>query len=122
MRFVRSSLIALALLAALVATLRAQEVFEPGNGVSLPSVVTSVKPQYTPQAMAAGIEGTVLLQIVVQADGNVGDVTVERSLDSELGLDKEAVSAAKQWTFKPGTKDGKAVMVRVHLEMKFTLK
>ena len=122
MRFVRSSLIALAVLAALVATPRAQEVFDPGNGVSLPTVVTSVKPQYTPQAMAAGIEGTVVLRIVVQADGKVGDVGVDTSLDAELGLDKQAVSAAKQWTFTPGTKDGKAVAVRVHVEMTFTLK
>jgi TonB family protein len=59
---------------------------------------------------------------VVLADGNVGDVTVARSLDTTYGLDQQAVNAAKQWTFKPGTKDGKPVAVRVNIELKFTLK
>ena len=39
-----------------------------------------------------------------------------------LGLDQQAVKAAKQWRFRPGTKDGKAVAVSVTLEMRFTLK
>ncbi len=56
------------------------------------------------------------------ADGNVGDVKVVRSLDTTYGLDQQAVNAAKQWTFKPGTKDGKAVSVLVTIELRFTLK
>jgi len=52
----------------------------------------------------------------------VNDVEVVRSLDTEYGLDEQAIKAAKQWRFKPGTKDGKAVAVRVSLEMTFTLK
>jgi TonB family protein len=39
-----------------------------------------------------------------------------------FGLDQQAVDAARQWTFKPGTKDGKPVAVRVHIELTFTLK
>ena len=50
------------------------------------------------------------------------DVSVKRSLDPTYGLDQQAVKAARQWKFKPGTKDGKAVPVRVSLEMTFTLK
>jgi protein TonB len=81
-----------------------------------------VKPQYTQEALAARIEGTVWLEAVVLSDGTVGDVFVVRSLDSVLGLDRQAVTAMKQWEFKPGTKDGKAVAVRVEVEMTFTLK
>jgi protein TonB len=55
-------------------------------------------------------------------DGTVGDVTVSRSLDSVHGLDEQAVKAMKQWLFDPGKKDGKAVRVRVTVEMTFTLK
>ena len=44
------------------------------------------------------------------------------SLDPTYGLDEQAVAAAKRWEFKPGTKDGKPVAVRVTLEMSFTLK
>ena len=101
---------------------QAQTVYRPGNGVSLPVVVKQVKALYTQEAMDAHIEGTVGLEVVVQADGAVGDVKVARSLDPTYGLDQEAVKAMKQWQFKPGTKDGKAVAVRVDVEIRFTLK
>ena len=115
-------LVTACVLGAAVVAARAQEVFKPGNGVSLPTVVSEVKPDYTPEAQAARIEGVVLLEAVVLADGKVGDVTVTQSLDSKFGLDQQAVKATKQWTFKPGLKDGKPVAVRVHVEMTFTLK
>lgn len=115
-------LVALLLLGGFLATARAQEVFRPGSGVTLPVVVSEVKPDYTPEAKAARIQGTVLLDAVVLADGNVGDVMVARSLDTTYGLDQRAVDAARQWKFKPGTKDGKPVAVRVSIELKFTLK
>ena len=72
-----------------------------------------VKAGYTAAAMDAHIEGTVLLDAVVLADGKVGDVKVTQSLDTEYGLDTQAVEAIKQWLFKAGTKDGKPVAVRV---------
>ena len=52
----------------------------------------------------------------------MGEVKVTRSLDAAFGLDQPAVKAMKRWTFKPGTKDGKPVPVRVSVEMTFTLK
>jgi TonB family protein len=92
------------------------------DGVVLPVPIHQERPQYTQAAMAAQIEGSVLLESVVLADGSVGDVKVIRSLDSELGLDQEAVNALKRWTWKPGTRDGEAVQVAVQVEMTFTLK
>jgi protein TonB len=112
--------IAIAVVASLV-VLNAQQVYKPGNGVSLPTVVTQVQPQYTPEAVAQRIEGVVVLSAVVLSDGNVGDVTVTQSLDNVLGLDQQAVKAMKQWTFKPGMKDGRPVAVSVDIRMKFTL-
>src|SRR5205809_1122879 len=90
----------------------ALQVYEPGNGVTLPQVTRQVRPQYTPEAMAQRIEGAVVLDAVVKADGAVGDVNVTQSLDAVYGLDAEAVKATKQWEFKPGMKDGKPVAVR----------
>lgn len=94
----------------------------PGDGVTMPVVVYEVKPKYTPEAREAKIQGTVLLEAVVLETGAVGEVKIVRSLDSVYGLDDEAVKAMKQWRFKPGTKDGKPVAVRVEVEMSFTLK
>ena len=101
---------------------QAQSVYRPGNGVTLPVVVRDVRPEYTKEALDAHIEGTVGLEVIVKADGMVGDVKVTRSLDVMYGLDNQAVKAIKQWEFKPGTKDGKPVAVQVDVVMSFTLK
>ena len=95
-------------------------VYKPGDGVSAPILVKEVKPQYNPEAKQAKIEGSVTLECVVETDGAVGEVHVTKSLDP--GLDQEAIKAAKQWRFEPGTKDGKPVPVLITLEMTFTLR
>jgi TonB family protein len=86
----------------------------------LPEPIYRQKPQYTPEAMAAQIEGTVLLEVLVLPDGSTGDVSVVRSLDA--GLDREAVDALKQWTWKPGTRGGEPSRVSVQVQLAFTLK
>jgi protein TonB len=101
--------------------LHAQEIYKVGNGVLAPVPIREVRAEYTPEAKAARIEGVVSLAVVVLADGTVGDVTVSKSLDNVLGLDRQAVNAAKDWLFKPATKDGKPVAVSVTLQLKFTL-
>jgi protein TonB len=90
-------------------------------GVAIPTVITEVKPSYTAEAIAARIQGRVLMSAVVLADGAVGDVSVVTSLDTRFGLDAQAIAAAKRWVFSPGTKDGRPVAVRVAIEMTFTL-
>jgi periplasmic protein TonB len=97
-------------------------VYRPGNGVSLPRVLREVKPQYTSDAMRAKVQGTVLLECVVRPDGSVGDVQVIRSLDSTFGLDQQAVIAARQWRFAPGTRMGEPVPVLITIELTFTLR
>ncbi len=97
-------------------------VYRPGNGVELPRVEREVKPQYTAEAMRAKVQGTVLLECVVMPDGSVGNVQVVKSLDSTFGLDQEAIKAAKQWRFRPGTRQGQPVAVLVTIELTFTLR
>jgi len=116
------ALVTVATITTVAAQGEAPQVYAPGNGVSLPVIVKEVHPGYTQAAKDARIEGTVVVECVVLADGTVGDVKVGRSLDSVYGLDQEAVAATKQWQFKPGTKDGKPVAVRVAIELTFTLK
>jgi TonB family protein len=96
--------------------------YRPGDGVSLPTLIREVKPQYTAEAMKAKIEGAVLLECLIGTDGGVADVKVSRSLDPTFGLDDVAVKAAKQWKFRPGMRNGEPVPVIVTIELAFTLK
>jgi TonB family protein len=72
--------------------------------------------------MKAKIEGYVGLAAIVKADGATGGVVVTHSLDTQYGLDERAVEALRQARWKPGTKDGKPVNVRIEVNMRFTLK
>ena len=96
--------------------------YRPGNGVETPRLLQQVRPQYTADAMRAKVQGVVLLECVVLATGAVGACEVARSLDSNFGLDQEAVKAAKQWRFAPGTRFGEPVAVYVTIELTFTLR
>jgi TonB family protein len=97
-------------------------IYRPGNGVSLPRLIHEVKPAYTADAMRAKIQGIVLLECVVRPDGSVTDIQVLRSLDPTFGLDQEAIKAARQWRFQPGTRMGQPVPVQVTIELTFTLR
>jgi protein TonB len=66
---------------------------------------------YTDEAKAAGIEGTVVLDLTVDEAGHAHDVTVVKGL--EHGLSAAALTALKGCQFTPGEKDGKPVAVRV---------
>jgi len=95
--------------------------YRPGNGIKNPDLIKEVKPNYTPEGMRLKIQGRVVLEAVVLKNGMVGEVKVIRSLDRVSGLDDEAVRAAKQWMFKPATRDGKPVDIYVTLELDFRL-
>ena len=96
--------------------------YRVGSGVSSPTLITQVKPQYTTDAMRAKIQGKVTLEVVVMPDGRAGDIRVLRSLDRAFGLDEEAVKAMRLWRFRPGTRQGAAVPVVVTVEMEFSLR
>lgn len=119
----RSILTVAALSVVLAGTGLAQtgEVHQIGNGVKSPVLVKEVKPSYTEGALRRKVQGLVEMQVVVLADGTVGDnVKITRSLDEEL--DQQAIKAVKQWVFRPGTREDKPVAVQVSIEMTFTLR
>ena len=72
--------------------------------------------------MRARIQGAVWVECIVQTNGICSDVTIVRSLDPTFGLDREAVKAAQQWRFKPGTRFGQPVPVLVTIELSFALR
>jgi TonB family protein len=100
----------------------AAAIYDPGPGITLPTVVTEVKPAYTALAMQKKIQGSVWTKAVIGPTGDVMDVSISRSLDEEFGLDQEALKAVRQWKFKPAVKDGQPVAVRVTIELTFTLR
>jgi periplasmic protein TonB len=78
-----------------------------------------VKPVYTDEARTAQIEGVVRVEMTVDDQGNVISVKVLRGLG--YGLDEAAIRAAKQMTFEPGTKCGKAAVTKLTVGMRFAL-
>ena len=96
---------------ALVGPSTAQEVFYPGNGVSLPVVTKEVHPSADGPAI-------VVLDCIVRPNGAVSDIEVVSSADASLT--QAATDALSQWQFKPGIKEGKPVSVRITVEMSFT--
>jgi len=90
-----------------------------GGGVSPPSVILKVEPEYSEEARKAKFQGTVVLFVVVDADGKPRDLKVIRPLG--LGLDQKAIEAVEKWKFRPGMKDGKPVAVQATIEVNFRL-
>jgi len=79
-------------------------------------VIKQVNPEYSPGS-GIRIEGSVLIETVVSSRGTPKKTHVVRGLAKDV--DEAAVEAVKQWLFQPGRKDGKAVAVSVHIEIRF---
>jgi TonB family protein len=94
--------------------------FRVGRGVTAPTVISRVEPQYTDEARAERLMGTVVVSATIQKDGSLKVERVLRGLDH--GLTERAVEALEQWKFKPGTNDGEPVVVRLNIEVNFNLK
>ena len=85
----------------------ARGVYRSGGDVTTPVLVHRTTPGYTEQARTAKYQGTVLLSVEIDPTGTPTNIKVERGLG--LGLNEKAIESVKQWTFKPGQKDGTAV-------------
>jgi len=77
---------------------------------------------YPPQSKRLNEQGDVILNLLVEADGRIGDVKVEKS-SGYPRLDEAAVSYAKRnWRFLPGTRDGKPAAMWKAIKVTFKLK
>ncbi|HMD71064.1 MAG TPA: energy transducer TonB [Bryobacteraceae bacterium] len=90
-----------------------------GAGITPPVLIYKKEPEYSPEARKAKYQGTVRLDVEVDASGQVANVKLVRSLG--LGLDEKAIEAVRQWKFNPGMKDGKPVAVQTEVEVNFRL-
>ena len=94
--------------------------YRPGSGVEPPRLLHEVKPSYSEDARRRGIEGSVVLEIVVRDDGRVGDLRVIQRLG--YGLDDRAMEAVWQWRFTPAIRVGQPVDVIVEVAVEFLLR
>jgi periplasmic protein TonB len=90
-----------------------------GKNVTRPILLSHQDPDYSEEARKAKLQGTVELSVVVNANGQVTDIRVLRSLG--LGLDERAVEAVRQWRFRAGAVDGRPVATRATVEVTFRL-
>jgi protein TonB len=94
--------------------------YRPGSGISPPTLQREVKPLYTDEGRRRGVEGEVVMEVIVRSDGTVGSVRVLRGLGS--GLDQRASEAVRQWMFSPARRFGSPVDVVVEVAVEFKLR
>ena len=93
-------------------------IFVTGD-VQKPQKISDVQPQYSEIARKARIQGVVIIQTIIDKDGNITDITVLKGLP--MGLTEAATSAVEQWKYKPATLNGKPVSVYFNLTVNFQL-
>jgi protein TonB len=74
-----------------------------GGNIRAPMRTQFVEPVYPPTARAAGIQGVIILEIVIGEDGAVSNARVLRSIPP---LDQAAIDAVRQWRFEPTLLNG----------------
>jgi protein TonB len=89
-----------------------------GGNIKAPTQVRKVQPQYPAIAQSARVQGVVILEATIAADGHVQDVKVLRSIPL---LDQAAVDAVKQWQYTPTLLNGVPVPVVMTVTVNFTL-
>jgi TonB family protein len=89
-----------------------------GGNIKTPTKVKDVRPVYPPDALAAGIQGVVILETTIDTEGRVSDAKVLRSIPV---LDGAAIEAVRQWEFTPTEVNGMLVPVIMTVTVNFTL-
>jgi len=95
--------------------------FHPGvGGITYPACSFCPDPQYTKEAKAKQVEGTVSLQVIIEPNGRATDIQIVKSLRADL--DQSAVEAVSSWRFNPALgPSGEPVPVIVPIEITFRL-
>ncbi|HEX3557135.1 MAG TPA: energy transducer TonB [Thermoanaerobaculia bacterium] len=88
-------------------------------GMTKPEIVHQVQPRYSEIARRAGVQGTVIVEAVIDEQGRVTNERLIRGLP--MGLDRAALEAIQEWRFKPALLDGRPVKVYFTLTVNFTI-
>jgi TonB family protein len=92
-------------------------IYKVGGPIPAPTRLDRV--QYPQEARDAGIQGVVILEVVIDERGRVGDTKVLRSIPL---LDQPAIEEAGRWQFAQTMVNGQPVKVRMTITQNFTLK
>jgi periplasmic protein TonB len=90
-----------------------------GGDVKAPVLLQKIEPSYPEAARKARMEGVVILEAIITAEGAVQDVKVLKSVNPLL--DASAVRAVTQWKYKPATLNGRSVRVYLTVTVTFNL-
>ena len=85
----------------------------------MPVVRSQVRPRYPSDMRSAGISGEVLVEFLVDPQGDVRNAFVVHSSRPEF--DASALESVSKWKFKPGMKDGRVVVTRMQVPLVFSL-
>jgi periplasmic protein TonB len=96
----------------------AQEPVRPGGHIKVPVKTRHVRPTYPPIAQSARVQGLVILEAIIGANGRVTDAKVLRSIPL---LDHAALEAVRQWEFTPTLLNGMPVPVAITVTVQFSL-
>lgn len=95
------------------------EVFDINKLDKKPEPKFQAKPVYPFEMRRAGITGDVLVDFIVDSNGNVQNAYAARSSAREF--EAAAVQAVSKWTFRPGRKGGRNVNTHMQVPIVFTL-
>ncbi len=90
-----------------------------GHYGTLPTTISTTKPEYTQEAWDEGIQGVVVLRADVGVDGGISNIRVEKSLG--YGLDEKAIECFRKSRFIPATYDGTPVERSIQAAISFAL-
>ncbi len=97
------------------------EIYHPGQyGIGYPRCVYCPDPEYTQEARHKHLEGSVVLQVIIQPSGQVTDIQIVKTFDA--GLAQKAIEAVSKWRLSPARREnGEAVPVIVPIEVTFRI-
>jgi len=87
--------------------------------LSGPVPLQKVDPKYPPTLISERVTGEVILYAVIRRDGSVDGVQLVRGIDAQL--DANAMSALRQWKFRPAAKQGSPVELEAIVHIPFRL-
>lgn len=93
--------------------------YRVGENVSRPEKISGAPPVYTELARKAGVTGTVIIEAIIDEEGNVTNAQVLKGLP--MGLDQASLDAVRTWKFKPARFEGRPVKVYYTLTVNFQI-